>query len=552
MNAVLVTAPHRSLTASVYALVRFDLLRFRVLAAAVVGLEVSRAVFVEWALRLQPVDAIGGFGGAFGTPETTLLDALTWVATVAATVTIVQADLPSDDRAFWRTQPIAPVALALAKLSTLALLLVVAPSIVNGLRLIAAGAPFAAIGAASLQVAVLAGAIVVPAWALALVTRTYYAFTVTAAAVITLGFLTLGAVVYWDSVFGGRGGLYWTSLAAKAVANDWQARHSHGWWTAAAVTLGGLTALAFHYRHRRWTVTAALALALLAIRLGVPAGPHDRPAPETLRRLVAGRLGVIGITPPDPRQVDAQRGSRRPAPVRLGIAFTLPPMPRDVTATVIARNNRLIGRGTVEATTAWQRVAVARSASALVTDGEAPTSEMARAEGFAIDPSTLDALRGRPIALRADAEIRLWHTRVVGDTALQGTSAIDVAGQRLELLGFESRPPIALVRYMAFPTLAPRRSTVQLVVADRTRTGIATSSPGWLGPDGPLAALATPADRFVGRNWAGRFHVLFQNADPFAPDDRIYVVESRDEGHVYLPLAVDGLWLRPAGTERTQ
>jgi hypothetical protein len=551
MNAVVARSPHRSFAASVYALMRFDLRRFRVLAAAIVGLEVSRAVFAEWALRLQPVDAIGGFRGAFGTPETTLLDALTWVATVAATVTIVQADLPSDDRAFWRTQPIAPIALALGKVSTLALLLVVAPSIVNAARLAAAGAPLGAVAAASLQIAVLAGAIVVPVWALALVTRTYYAFTVTAAAVITLGFLTFGALVYWDGVFGGRGGLYWLRLAARAVGNDWQARESHGWWAAAAMTLGGLAALTVHYRHRRWTITVPLALVLLAIRLGMPAGPQEGRAPETLQRLVAGRLGVIGIAPPDPRQVDAQRGSTRPAPVPLGITFTLPPLPRDVTATVIARNNRLIGRGTVDATTAWQSVAVAPWGPALLTDGDAAKLQMSRAEGFAIDPSALEALRGVPIALRADAEIRLWRERVVTDTALQDTSAIEVAGQRVELLAFESRPPIVLVRYTAFPTLAHRRSTIHLLVADRTRTRIATSSPGWRGPAGPLAALATPADRFVGRNWAGRFHVLFENAGPLAPDDRIYVVESRDEGRVYLPLAIDGLSLRPPPAERT-
>ena len=547
MNAVVAAAPRRSLAASVYALVRFDLRRFRVLAAAIVGLEVSRAVFVEWALRFQPVAAIGGFGGAFGTPETMLLDAITWLATVAATVTIVQADLPSDDRAFWRTQPIAPMALALGKVSTLALLLVIVPSIVNAGRLAAAGAPLGAVAAASLQIAVQAGAIVVPVWALAVITRTYYIFTVTAAAVITLGFLTLGALVYWDWFFGGRGGLYWLSLAARAVGNDWQARQSHGWWAGAAMTLGGLAVLAAHYRHRRWTITVAQALVLLAIRLSVPAGPHGVPAPETLQRLVAGRLGVIGIAPPDPRHLDTQRRSRSPAAVPLGIAFTLPPMPRDVWATVITRNNRLIGRGTVEATEAWQWVAVSRPWSALLTDVESPKSEMSRAEGFAIAPSAIGALRGGPIALRADAEIRFWRRRVVGDTALQDTSAIEVAGQRVELLGVESRPPIVLLRYTAFPTLAPRRSTIHLLVADRTRAVIATSSPGWLGPEGPLAAMATPADRFVGRNWAGRFHVLFQNTGPFAPDDRVYVVESRDEGRVYVPLAVDGLTLQATG-----
>jgi hypothetical protein len=542
MNAVLVTAPHRSFAASVYALVRFDLRRFRVLAAAVVGLEVSRALFVEWALRLQPVDAIGGFGGAFGTPEATLLDALTWVATVAATVTIVQADLPSDDRAFWRTQPIPPIALALGKVSTLALLLVVAPSIVNAARLAAAGAPLGAVVAASLQIAVLAGAIVVPAWALALVTRTYYIFMVTAAAVITLGFLTLGALVYWDSVFGGRGGLYWLSMAARALGNDWQARHSHGWWTAAAVTLGGLSGLACHYRHRRWTITAALALALLAIRLTVPAGRDWIPAPEPLQRLVAGRIGVTGIRPPSQERLDASRRLSKPLPVPLGVMFTLPSLPRDVSATVITRNNRLIGRDTVEATVAWQWIQLAALGAAVLTDTP-PTAEMSVAEGFAVDPAALATLRA-PFSLRADAEIRFHRNRLAGELPLRAGSALEVAGERVEVLGVDARPPIALVRYTAFPTLSRRPGSLHLLVADPQRTRIAMSSPGWRLRDGPLAALVTPADPFIGRNWSGRFHLLFANHGPFAPDDRIYVVESRDEGVVQMPLAVDGLTLQ--------
>jgi len=550
MNAAVATAPRRSLAASVYALVRFDLRRFRVLAAVMVGLEVTRAAFVEWALRVQPVGIGGAFGGTFGTPESTLLDALTWLATVAGTVTIVQADLPSDDRAFWRTQPISPTALALGKVMTLALLLVVVPAIVNAARLAVVGAPAAA-AAATLQIAVLAGAIVVPVWALALVTRTYATFMVTAATLIALAFLTLGALVYWDSALGGRGGLYWLRIAARALGNDWQARESHGWWTAAAMTLGGLAALAIHYRHRRWTITVAQALVLLAIRLTVPAGAHGVPAPETLQRLVAGRIGVIGIRPPDQARLDAHRRSPKPFPVPLGVMFTLPPLPRDVTATVITRNNRLIGRNTVEATPAWQWVYIAGRRAALLADA-APTSEMSVAEGFTVDVAALATLRNAPFSLRADAEIRFWRDRLAGEQPLRAGSAFEVAGQRVEVLGVEARPPILLVRYTAFPTLARRRSTVHLLVADPQRTRIATSTPGWLGPDGPLAALVTPADRFVGRNWAGRFHVIFDNAGPFAPDERLYVVESRDEGRVHMPLAVDGLRLPSTDEGRTR
>jgi hypothetical protein len=314
------------------------------------------------------------------------------------------------------------------------------------------------------------------------------------------------------------------------------------------MTLGGLAALAIHYRHRRWTITVAQALVLLAIRLTVPTGAHGVPAPETLQRLVASRIGVIGIRPPDQARLDAHRRSPKPFPVPLGVMFTVPPLPRDVSATLITRNNRLIGRNTVEATPAWQWMSIAGVRAALADT--APTSEMRVAEGFTVDAAALGTLRDAPFSLRADAEIRFRRDRVAGEQPLRAGSVFEVAGQRVEVLGVDARPPIVLVRYTAFPTLARRRSTVHLLVADPQRTRVATSTPGWLGPDGPLAALVTPADRFVGRNWAGRFHVLF--GDPFAPDDRIYVVESRDEGRVHMPLAVDGLRLPSTDEGRTR
>ncbi len=152
MNAMVLTAtPSRSLAASVRDVVGFDLRRLRAVAALMVALELARAAFVEWGAAPLTIAIGDGFGGTFGTEEIPLLDALLVVATVLATALVVQANLPSDDRAFWRTRPIAPLALALGKLTTLSLLLVVVPSTVNAARLLDYGAPLSAAAAGAVQ-----------------------------------------------------------------------------------------------------------------------------------------------------------------------------------------------------------------------------------------------------------------------------------------------------------------------------------------------------------------------------------------------------------------
>ncbi len=130
--------------------------------------------------------------------------------------------------------------------------------------------------------------------------------------------------------------------------------------------------------------------------------------------------------------------------------FTLPPLPREVTAAVITRNNRLIGRDTVEATVAWQWLRLAGVRAALLTDTP-PTAEMSVAAGFTVDPAALATLRDAPFSLRADAEIRFQSDRIAGELPLRAGSALEVAGQRVEVLAVEALPPIVLVRYTRVP-----------------------------------------------------------------------------------------------------
>ena len=140
---------------------RFDLQRFRVLIAVVVALELLRAAFIEWFLHLAPLATDGGFGSDLGSIELQTLDGALWLATAIATAILVQADHPVDDRAFWRTRPISTWQLGIAKLTLLSVVFVAVPAFVNAVRLGSYGAPPTAFVAATVQIAVTAGWIVV-------------------------------------------------------------------------------------------------------------------------------------------------------------------------------------------------------------------------------------------------------------------------------------------------------------------------------------------------------------------------------------------------------
>lgn len=94
-------------------LVVFDVRRFRALAAVVLALEILRGVLVEW---------VGASSGALGLSRADVFEAervtvplVTAGVNAVVTAILVLADRPDDDRAFWRTRPIAPARFALAK-----------------------------------------------------------------------------------------------------------------------------------------------------------------------------------------------------------------------------------------------------------------------------------------------------------------------------------------------------------------------------------------------------------------------------------------------------
>ena len=75
-------------------LCRFDLARYRVLIAAMVGLELLRAAYVEWTLQLAPIVIGERLTTAAGEVEVYMLDLAIWAMTWVVTAVVVQGDSP--------------------------------------------------------------------------------------------------------------------------------------------------------------------------------------------------------------------------------------------------------------------------------------------------------------------------------------------------------------------------------------------------------------------------------------------------------------------------
>ena len=229
MTAPVALAPPLSLPRMILHLCRFDLRRFRVLIAVLVGVEVLRGIYVEWSLHLAPLESPLSFRVDVGEAGTTLLDPFLALGFIVATAIIVQADHPSDDRAFWRSRPIPGHTLALAKLALFAVLFVVVPAAINTVRLLAYGAPAASVFAAIVQLGWSASAIV-PIWALAILTRTLPRFLLAGAG------LTIGVVLVMNLI----ANLFVGGPGTTGFGVEWAGETGHGWAGDLAFTVGGL------------------------------------------------------------------------------------------------------------------------------------------------------------------------------------------------------------------------------------------------------------------------------------------------------------------------
>jgi hypothetical protein len=287
-------------------LVVFDLHRHRGTAILLVALEIVRAVLVEGSLRLVPAMELAApdssrilasvWRGGIG-----LYDSMLWLATLIALATLVQGDHPAQDRAFWRTRPIAPATLAAAKLAAAGLLCVIVPALVNAMRLAAYGAPLAAQGASVVQIAVLAGFTLLPAWPVALATGTLPRFFAGALLVLVATFYLVMAVgpphVYHPIHDGWRHG-------APLPVFDWRRHDLLGWWTSLAFVGAGGVIVIGHYAMRRALVTVPAGAALLAATIAWPIGAAPSAASPELARLVANQLRVDAIDGVPPSALD--------------------------------------------------------------------------------------------------------------------------------------------------------------------------------------------------------------------------------------------------------
>lgn len=557
MNAMVATTRPRPVAQSVLHLVRFDLRRFRMMAGLVVGLEVARAAFVEWSVYAMPARINAHFGGPFGGIEIGVLDLSIWIATGVTTAMIAQADLLSDDRAFWRTRPIAPLSLAVAKLATFALLFVAVPSVIHGTHLLAHGSPLASVTAAAAQIAVQAVCIVAPAWGFALITRTLPRFIGGAMG----GYF--GVLAVWSAA------LYWAYWASKSFGSsigtlgpvpikafsEWQRLETLGWGMAVAISVAALAILIRHYQHGRPAASLAAAGILFLAPMFLPPRHLAAPAASDLAQ-IGRQLGVVGIwTPAGPPTAPGT-----PVPIRdtgpLEILFTLPALPDDVSAAVTMKQGRLKLGGADLITDAEQCCFSGGPLAAIAPALAAPRSP----DGFHAAPATgllaffeTERLRRRPISIDAEAEIRFQRHRLAGIHPLRPGSTIRLGNRVIEVLAVEPRATL-LVRYTQFPSLAGAdEPALSLFVGDGARTRVSATMPGWLGGHHPTQALIRGPWWFRGRHWTGRFHVFLEGgAAVVARATHVYVVETRDAGTTHTRLSIPDVtgWTPPQDAPR--
>jgi hypothetical protein len=545
MNAMIATLAPRPFAAGVLQLVRSDLRRARLLASMVVALELIRAAFAEWTLHVVPVTIGERFGGAFGIGEIETVDAVLWLATVLTAAAIVQADLPSDDRAFWRTRPIPPLTLAVAKLATCLLLFVAVPWIVNTGRLLAYGAPVSSLLAAGVQFFVLAGYALVPAWVLALVTRTLPRMIAVGLGVTVGVFLASSALLYWSSLWSGGVGSV-SGSGPPAFLLDWQRLDARGWWGGVVITAAALGIVVAHYAHRRRAISIAAAVVLLTGSWAVPSTDWPRAVPDPLVRRVSGQVDVAnGIALPPPSLLESYLRSSTAYPVPLSAELILPPLPSDISASVFLRQIRLHGRRTIAPRDAWQCCfnggVIGVVAPALAQPATAEGLYPATRQGFEVDIADVDDLRGRDVALEADAEVRLLQHRFAATIPLRPGAALRVGDRLIEVLAFEPRLSAVLVRYAEFPVVSGRRdSALTLFVGDRTRNRVSGTTLGW-GGRSVNDMMSGPKRTSSGREWVARHYVLVSDGKVAGPDMQVYIVETTEIGVVRTPLTKTGL-----------
>ena len=517
-----VASPHASLVRMILHLCRFDVRRFRVLVSAMVGLEVLRAIYVEWALHLAPLEGPASFRIDIGAGETTLLDPVLGVGGVLVTAIIVQADHPSDDRAFWRSRPIPGHVLALAKAALFVLLLVVVPTAINTVRLMAYGAPLTSLFAATVQL-VLGFSAVIPIWGLAILTRTLPRFLAATGGLIIGLVLVINFIA--NLVYAGRVGVSMTGFGI-----EWPGEARLGWVPALAFTAAGLVLLVAHYRHRRAALSVVAGLVLVVAPMVIPAPPRTLPAPPALAALVSGRLSLpSGLTLPPQSTLDSVRLSGFRFPLYLEGEVATPTLPIDVSAGIALTDARLTVAGRTIAAVRGQQCC--RGLGAIGVASLAPTVATLRiANPFGAVPiDEIERLRGRHVDARADATVNFVRHRLVAELPMRPGAAFRTDRDLVEIVALDPQRSMVFLRAARFPSLTSGTEPhVTFFEADAARHRVSRLSGAF--HQGTLELENGGQDWAQGLKWSGRFKLLIQRLGPGPVDPRLLIVESRRIG----------------------
>jgi hypothetical protein len=540
-----------SLVRAVLHLCVVDLRRFRWLAAGVVGVEVVRGLVVEGSLHLaQPTTM--DLAQASADAALSLFDLAIPLLAILATAVLVQADHPTDDRAFWRTRPIAPVAVAGAKLATMALLFVGIPSAINVVRLAAYGAPAVAMTTATLQIAVLAGMVCVPAWFVAVATRTLPRFLGTVLGTLVIGYFTLSLSLMLFSPSTPRGG------PGIVPFVDWQHLGTHGWWGGAISTLAGLAILIAHYAVRRMKATVAgLLLLMLIPRLVPPGSPLE--APADLAGRVAGRLAL----PEGLAALSASGASYREPTIHVTGPIALPGLPADVSAGVRLERITVRASGSVVPAVPREQCCAGKGSIGALSAAAAAKADphqrqligSTSLEVFSVSASAVDGLRRGALDLDADATVSFTRHRLVGTLPIQPGASLRTDRYLLEVLGLETFTgrPVAgvsnarmhvLVRFTRFPSLAGAGPRVDLFRSNRARDIAEPVRAPW-----PIATYnpdTTVENWAYGRRWVGRFWIVIEPRSPATGLTDLVVVEAAFLGTTRTAFTATGVPIRLA------
>jgi hypothetical protein len=533
-------------------LIAFDGRRFRLPLAVLVGLELLRAAMGEWAIHGAALDRDTVTGMRASGFELQAIDGVLRIAAVVVIALLVQADHPADDRGFLRSRPVPPGTRAVATLALIAALASLIPFLITAARLVTYGAPVTAIGASAVQFVVIGGAFALPAWVLALGTRTLPRFLAVAAALVVVWTFLAAEVLSrgWYS-WAGSGAAFRVRGAIAGFApplTDWQHADARGWLFALAMTIAASALLVGYYRNRRairW-IAAGIVLIGAPALLPEPAGP----VPEADLATIAS--GDVQLR--DRLELAAMRAGERRIPLDSTVSVRVPltlaaPLPATVSASLEAGRVRLrtADGGTIVGDaspclddgelTAWGLAGGRLPPAVLTVPGCVIVTQargMSRRLRFRVGVPGDERLRGQTVGVDATARLDLTRHRVAASLALRAGASLRTASYLAEVRDVADDAHAVTIRFTRFPALGAS-SRQPLHLFQRYRGGDAQPV------GGSLDASQTPRIAWAhGRTWSRQQTITLPNFGPGSGrrerPDRLVLVDAEPAGTLYLPV----------------